>query len=356
MTPVRLLPALALTASVLAGCGGGGHDDAGASAEQAPPAVGSVWVANDDGDSLSVINAATGAVAVTLSGLSNPRSVQIGRDGMTAYAVQDDATLVAIDAVTYSVLAVARTGEHPAHVIEAPNAKVYVTDADDAAVSVFATPDLRPVTTIPLDGTPRGLGSAAGGSVIVVANTGTEALDLIDPATDQPSGSIPVGSEPGQVAVSADGNYAYAGIADPPSVAKVDLVARTVVGTVAVPAAPEQLVLTPDGATVLTADRGTPDRPGKTVSLIDTADLTVRKSVPVGTAPHGVVVDDAGNHAWVTNADDDTVSVVTLDPAAAGTTIAVGARPTGVSYSPFPPTEATIDVLPLEIPAPAGRP
>lgn len=350
--PARLLGALALAGGLLAGCGGG-HRDTGDPATETAPAVGSVWVANDDGESLSVINAATGTVAVTLTGLDHPHNVQVGRDGITAYAVQADDTVVAIDAVTYSVNAVAHTGAQPAHVIEAPNNKVYVTGSGDGTVAVFTAGDLTPIATIALGGAPHGLRAAADGSVLVVANTGTGALDLIDPGNDRLTGSVPVGSGPVQVAVSPDGRYAYAGVTDPPSVVKVDLTTRAVVGTAAVPAAPVQLYLTPDAATVLSANEGTADRPGKTVSLIDTADFEVRSSLKVGAAPHGVVVDDAGRHAWVSNTGDDTVSVLTLDPAASGAVIPVGAGPTGISYSPFPPTEATIDTLPLEIPGPA---
>lgn len=354
--PIPLLAALALTAGLLGACGTKTSTDDKSSAESAAStAVGSVWVADEGGDSLTVIDVTTNTVAVTLTGLANPHNVQVSPDGTTIYAVQADHTLLAIDPVIYDVIGSARTGAHPAHVIEAPNGKVYVTDSGDATVSVFQAPGLQPAGKIQLDGAPHGLRPAADGSVIVVANTGSETLELIDPATDQPTGAIPVGGGPVQVAVSADGHYAYASITDPPSVVKVDLTSREVVGSVKVSAAPTQIVLTPDDATVLSADEGTADRPGNKLSIIDTAAMSVRDTVRTGSRPHGVVVDAAGGHAWVTNVGDGTVSAINLEQPTAVATITVGQDPAGISYTPFPPSVATIDTLPLEIPKPAGQ-
>lgn len=45
---------------------------------------------------------------------------------------------------------------------------------------------------------------------------------------------------------------------------------------------------------MLSADQGTVDKPGHTVSLIDTAAMTVRGTVGTGSGPHGVVIDTSG--------------------------------------------------------------
>ena len=114
--------------------------------------------------------------------LKHPHNVQVSREGATVYAVShSDNIVVAIDPATYRVAAVAATGPAPAHVIEAPNGKVYVTNTADGTVSVYQAPGLQPVGRIQLGDMPHGLRAAAGGSVIVVANTMAGALDLIDP-------------------------------------------------------------------------------------------------------------------------------------------------------------------------------
>lgn len=354
---VGLIAGLTLAAA-LTGCSGGTDSPQGqatttASAEPSPSGSGSVWVANEGGDSLSVIDTGDNAVVATVAGIKHPHNVQVSRDGATVYAVSASNLVVAIDAATYTVHAVAPTGAAPAHVIEAPSGKVYVTNANDGTVSVYQGPELTPVGEIDLGDMPHGLRAAAGGSVIVVANTMAGQLDLIDPATDRLTGSVPVGTGPAQVAVTADGRYAFSGVTDPPAVVKVDLASRTVVSSVAVPTAPVQLHLTPDEKTVLSADQGTSEKPGRTASVIDTAAMTVRGSVDTGSGPHGVVIDPSGTRAWVTNTFADTVSVIDLTNLSAPATIAVGKEPNGISFSPRPPAAAPAATVTLDIPDPA---
>ncbi|WP_396895146.1 hypothetical protein [Mycolicibacterium sp.] len=346
---LRTVGALVALVAVVGGC----SEERPAST--APPPSGSVWVADEGRDSLTVIDAASGDVAMTLTGITAPHNVQVGRDGSAVYAVSSAGVVVAIDAATYAVIAVAPTGPQPAHVIEAPNGKVYVTNSGDGTVSVYQAPDLSPLGRIAVNGMPHGLRPAAGGSMIVVANTSAGALDLIDPATDRYIGTVPVGTGPAQVAVSADGTYAYTGISEPPSIVKVDLSQRRVVDSAPVPLSPVQVYLTPDEKTVLSADQGSRAMPGDTVSVIDTAEMTSRATVTTGAGPHGVVIDAAGTWAWVTNSYADTVTPIDLSSMAASTPIPVGTGPNGISYSARAPAAAPAAVIALQIPVPAAR-
>ena len=90
--------------------------------QASPPRSGSVWVADEGHDSVSVIDAATNTVTMTLTGIKGPHNIQVGRDDSVVYAVSSAGIVVAIDPATYRVTATAPTGPHPAHVIEAPTA------------------------------------------------------------------------------------------------------------------------------------------------------------------------------------------------------------------------------------------
>lgn len=357
-TLVRVL-SIPLLAAAMASCSGEEPQDGGPPPDASEPAAvpGSVWVADETGNSLTVLDAEANTVATTLTGIPAPHNVQVGQDSATVYATSASSDMVvAIDAATYEVTATAPTGSHPAHVIEAPSGKVYVADSGDGTVSVFERQSLQPLGRIEVGGMPHGLRASAEGSVIVVANHMTGALDVIDAHTDRVRFSVPVGDGPAQVAVSADGRYAYTGITEPATVVKVDLDARKVVGSVAVSAPPVQVYLTPDDATVVSADQGAPDAPGHAVSLIDTATMSVRSTVDTGAGPHGVVIDPAGTQAWVTNSYDNTVSVVALgeDPTVV-TTVSVGKGPNGISHSSRPPAASAPTVaLQLGAPAPGG--
>ena len=344
---LRTVGALVALVTALSGC----TEERPASI--APPPSGSVWVADEGRDSLTVIDAAKSSVAMTLTGITAPHNVRVGRDGSVVYAVSSARVVVAIDPTTYQVTAVAPTGPDPAHVIEAPGGKVYVTNSGDGTVSVYRAPGLTPIGRITVNGMPHGLRPAAGGSMIVVANTSGGELDLIDPATDRYLGSVPVGTRPAQVAVSADGTYAYTGIGEPPSVVKVDLAQRRVVGSAPVPTSPVQVYLTPDEKTVLSANQGTRALQGDTVSAIDTAEMKSRDTVTTGAGPHGVVIDASGTCAWVTDSYADNVTPIDLTSLTASAPIPVGTGPNGISYSPRPPATVAAHAITLQIPQPA---
>nr|WP_207307459.1 hypothetical protein [Kocuria rosea] len=344
----------------LAACSNGTPPEATTATASAPSSgggiTGTVWVANEEGDSLTVLDAATNEVVTTLTGVESPHNVQAGADGSVGYAVSGhDNTTIAVDAESYQVAAVAPSGPAPAHVIDAADGtKVYTTNAGDGTVSVYRAPGLDPVATIDLGGMPHGLRPAADGSVIAVANTEAGSVDLIDPGTDTKTASVPVQGGPVQVAVDADGTYAYASIAEPASVVKIDLAAREVVGTVEVSASPVQVYLSPDGRTLLSADQGTEAEPGNTLSVIDPIGMTARGSVRTGSGPHGLVIDTTGTRAWVTNTYDDTVSVVDLESLSVLATVPVGDLPNGISFSSRPPGDVEEPSIRLEIPEPSG--
>jgi YVTN family beta-propeller protein len=84
----------------------------------------------------------------------------------------------------------------------------------------------------------------------------------------------------------------------------------------------------------LVANQGTKDRPGTTVSLIDTTTFTVARTVETGRGAHGVVVDPSSQHAYVTNLYGNDVAVLDLDELRVVARIPVGDKPNGISYSP----------------------
>ena len=67
-----------------------------------------------------------------------------------------------------------------------------------------------------------------------------------------------------------------------------------------------------------------------------------------GAGAHGIVVDPASRHAYVTNLYADTVAVLDLDSLKVVATIPVGSTPNGISFSPValdePPAVTAVDL------------
>src|SRR3984893_9621555 len=71
-----------------------------------------------------------------------------------------------------------------------------------------------------------------------------------------------------------------------------------------------------------------------TVSVIATASNTVTATLPVGAAPFGVVVTPDGAHVYVGNFSDNTVSVITTASNTVTATVLVGVNPLGLAATP----------------------
>lgn len=118
--------------------------------------------------------------------------------------------------------------------------------------------------------------------------------------------TIPVGSNPIAVGMSADGTLAYVANLNSNSISIIDTELDAVVATVAV-AAPRDVEATPDGKYLLVVNQS-----GNSVTLLDASTYTVVMTIPVGNFPCAIVIAPDGSAAYVTNRLSNNVSVIDL--------------------------------------------
>ncbi|MDD7940218.1 serine/threonine-protein kinase [Actinomycetospora lutea] len=167
---------------------------------------------------------------------------------------------------------------------------------------------------------------------------------VVDTATDQVTGSTPVGTFPGDLAVSGDGTRVYVSErgsdAAPGTVLSVvDTTVNRVTTRIEVGPAPSGLALSPDGRVAYVANEGTNAAPGSTVSVVDLSGARVTATVPVGQGPSGLALTPDGRKLYVANEGvltgvGNTVSVVDTATNAVTGTIRVGDTPRGVAVRP----------------------
>lgn len=297
--------------------------------------TGTVWVANEEGGTLTAIDAATNQVATTLDGIDGPHNVQIGPDGASLWAVSGhDSFAAMLDTTSLELHGAVPTGGSPAHVVVTPDgATAYTTNAADGTVTAIDTATMSPVATIPAGAGPHGLRPSPDGRWIYVANVSGTTLSVIDTTTNTLVDDIVVGRAPAQVAFSPDGRFVYASLNGEDAVAKVDVARRRLVGKVKVGNGPIQTFVTPDNHFLLVANQGDEQDPGTTVSLIDIASFTLNKDIETGEGAHGIVVEPSGRHAYVTNLYGNDVAVLDLDTLSVVARIPVGDKPNGISFS-----------------------
>jgi YVTN family beta-propeller protein len=235
-----------------------------------------------------------------------------------------------------------------------------VTNRGDNTVSVFKTDDLSLVKTIPEVGySAWGLADRGNGK-IVVANWAGPSLALVDVTAGKRTGELPAGMKPSYLALSHDGKRVYAagnfssdltatdlatkkivrqvevgtrpmGVAESAdgktlyvaacgskSIVKVDAASMVVLDRIDAPlAATTNLVLTPDGRTLLAAGEG-----GKLLA-VDTGSNRV-DAIPVGSDLSSVAVTPDGTLALAADYSGGTVSLVDLGAREKYATVAAG--------------------------------
>ncbi len=314
---------------------------------------GSVWVVNEAGDSISVMDAGTNKVIATLTGIPGPHNVQAAPDGSSAWAVSGHgAAAVMVDTTSYTAHGVVPTGQGPAHIIVTPDGKtVYTSNSGDDTVSAIDTETMQTMATIPVGQFPHGLRPSPDGKWVYVANMQSDTVSVIDTTSNTRVADIAVGKGPVQVGFSPDGASVYVSLNAENAVGKIDVASGQLTAKVSVGSGPVQVYVTPNGKTLLVANQGVAEEPGTTVSFIDTETFKVVDTVETGKGAHGVVIEPSGRFAYVTNLYDNTLAVVDIPARRLVTVVPTGAEPNGVSFVPGPAGSAPASQIDLALPS-----
>jgi YVTN family beta-propeller protein len=328
-----------------------------------------VYVANEEGNTVSVLDAASFKNVGTIPAGQGPHNVQVSPDGGfvwvtnngdTGKASDDQARMKgmkgmkgmkmpapeheamngpgevwAIDTATDTVVAKIGVGSMPAHVVLTSDGRfAYVTNGGDSTVSVIDIASRQLVATIPVGAFPHGERISPDGKQLYVANLKGGTVSVIDTETQKEVTRIPAGKGPAQVGFTPDGRLAFVSLSGEDKVAVIDPATRKVIRKVPVGTVPIQVYPTPDSRELLVANQGARNKPGKTVSVIDLQ--TFKTAKPIETAPgtHGVTVDREGRYAYVTNTYANSVSVLDVKERKVVAVVPVGKGPNGISVTP----------------------
>ncbi len=317
---------------------------------------GFIYTANERDASISEISLAAGQVR-TFKVAVEPHNVQITPDGAYLLAVgmpgegdamsgmkmgaDDDAGKLLIFDIRKldKPIATIPAGKHPAHAVTDGEARrAFVTSSEDNAITVI---DLRSRTLVGKVNTgafPHGLRPSPDGRELYVANVEDGSVSVVDTAALAEVARVPVGKAPVQVAFTPDGRQVYVSLRDENKVAIIDVATRRLIGKIDVARNPIQVYATPDGRSLYVANQGSAEAPDDKVSVIDLAARKVTTTVKTGPGAHGVVVDDSGRMAFVTNIEAGTVSAIDTATQRVTATYSVGAGPNGITYRRAQPT------------------
>ena len=293
-----------------------------------------IYVANNNnygitnGDSVTVINAATNLPVLTITDASfnQPYTVTINPAGTIAYVTNSNSSTITIINIATNTVIGTITG------FDGPSGMAITPDGNTAYVNNY--------------GGPGGVGSGNGTTVRVV-NLNTNLI--VGPA-------ITVGLAPASLAITPNGAFVYVinyvnGNPGTGTISVIQTSNNTVVDTITGFSGPFAIAINPLGTLAYVTNFGSNNFApyGTTVSVVNLNSNTITATIPVGIQPSGIAITPDGKYAYASNyntlyaatgfADltpgEGTVNIIDI---ATNTvippTIAVGQSPDAVAISP----------------------
>ena len=267
-----------------------------------------LYVMNSSGNSVSVVNTASNAVAATVSTGTNPSGIAAhpyGTQIITANYGSNNVTI--ISTATNAVLATTAVGTNPSQVVYSLTGdKAYVLNSESDTVSVINTSTYAVSSTISVGQQPvYAKGLSPDGTRLIVGNYFDSTASIINTTTNTVVATPSTTTGSSFVSFLPNGTKAYLTCPDGDNVKVITMASNTVTATITVGNNPRESAITPDGAKLFVVNRES-----NTCSIIDTATNTVVASPTCGTYPYSVIVNARGTRAYVANADSANVSVI----------------------------------------------
>nr|WP_238182613.1 beta-propeller fold lactonase family protein [Methylobacterium trifolii] len=232
-----------------------------------------------------------------------------------------------IDLASAKVVASIPVDGAPAGIAIAPDRRrAYVTRPEGHGVAVIDLDARRVVSTLPLPGGPLGIGVNPKTGAVYVADWYGARVFVLEPSAEGliPAGEIAVGRSPSGLAVTPDGRTLLVANRESDTVSVVDLETRKELQAIPVGQHPFGLTLSSDGTRAYTANVVSND-----VSAIDVAGRRETGRVKTGERPYVIAL--ATGRGFVTDQYSGTVTVFDAATLATIATIDVGDHPEGIA-------------------------
>jgi YVTN family beta-propeller protein len=310
----------------------------GRSESPAPKEARTVYVVNEDDNTVSVIEGITNSVIATIPVGKWPHYIAIDQSGQYAYVTNGESNSVTVLDTTNNrvVSTIEGVGRDPQQIVIHPTGKfAYVPNYDTANVHVVDLVRKRIATTIPVGENPQSIAISSDGERVYVVNLHSPQAMVIDTATNKVVAKFTTGEGACGIAISPDSQRLYLGghgtgmwmgkgemnrdirVIDARTFAQLFQIRCGIM--------PIAVKFSRDGKQVYVVSHGSGE-----LHIIDTA-TNKTTSVKVGRDCRDVASSKDGKWVYVSNRGDNTVSVVDVAVKKSVTTIQVGKGPVGIA-------------------------
>ena len=308
-----------------------------------------LWVANGGAGNVSMIyysnntlakkilNATTGTYTYGLVAVgSGPVGIAITPNGQYVYVANYNGNSISVISTSSNSVIKNISVAHPADVAITPNGQYVYVNTELNTTSVISTSSNSVVATIPID-YPEGIAITPNGQYVYVTSTVDNKTSVISTASNSVIATIRVGFWPTAVAVTPNGQYAYVVNADNAasgnSVSVISTSSNSVVATIPAGLVPNPytISITPNGKYAYIGVYQDP-----IVYVISTSSNSVVATIPVGSEPRGITITPNGQYVYVANHNSNSISVISTSSNSVITNITgVPAYPCGINYGPL---------------------
>lgn len=291
------------------------------------------YVTNRYSDTVSIIDTFTNQVVATLATGAEPQGIAISSKTNFVYICNSDSDTLTIIDPTKTKSSSLKVGSFPQQI-------VLFNDSSQALITTTTE-------VLAFDLTYNVVFSAIQKELEDLAFTPDElhlyATDLknnkvyvYDATTYEVKATIPTDPGPSNIAIRADGKYAYVthfyasatnGYPDySDTVSVIDISMNRVVNKIRVGTCPLGIDILPNGKFAYVVGYRS-----NNVSIVDLDLQATTKSIYVDNGPSAISISSDGLYAYVTNTNSQTVSVIETTSNTVTTTISVGSNPQGVT-------------------------
>jgi YVTN family beta-propeller protein len=287
------------------------------------------YVANLQGNSVSVVNRRNNAVVETVPVAGGPLLAEMTPDQSLVLVGNYNASSVTfIRTSDNTVLGTVAVGPNPVGIAIAPGGTLaYVANSTGGTISVIDIASRAVTSTITVGGNPNDISIIPSGTHAYVAFLGGT-VGVLDLSTNMITESIAAGNQPFLMDMPADGSFVYVNNFGSGSISVIDVSSNEVVATIGVGATPRGIAVTPDGTLAFVTNRDL-----NRVTIVDLVNRQVVRNVAVGSNPSGIAVTPDGNWVYVSNQESNTVSVIDVFTGDVAGSFLVGQQPWGIVLS-----------------------
>lgn len=341
---------------LLAGCA------AVVAAQRSAPATPSgvrLYISDETGSSVAVVDAASGKVVDHLSVGKRPRGIKVTPDGkqllvaLSGTAIGgpnvDESKLPPpdrsadgigiVDIATHKVLRIVKSGNDPEAFDVSPDGKTaYVSNEDVGELTVLDLRTGKIRKNITVGSEPEGVTLRPDGRVVYVTSEGDGEVTAVDTTTLTVVGHMKTEPRPRGIVFTKDGATAFVTCENAAAITVLDGRAHKVLGKIDLPKPPaaNQGPLRPMGI-VLSLDQRTmfvSTGRAKSVAIIDVAKRTLAKTIEdVGDRPWGIAISPDGRKLYTANGPSHDISIIDVASGTVDKRVTVGGGPWGIAVA-----------------------